>query len=378
MAFYSPSIRAGAKLDERLNPTRTDPEYVRRMPHATPTATCEQKCDLVFNFPPPPKTRFQYELEGEEPEEPYQAIAEDPEPRGFTHIKPMDFGVDVWYSAHSANARRFSRSRPSVIIFGDSHTEALAPPLPFWLYRLLKMDQRGTSGYWKAAIRLWGLIGVWCSAFFLGLLDRGLRIAAMAIATNVYLEWKQPALRALDASCRGERGNGIAYMGITGDCTRHLLWRLNNGELDPCVTPRLRAVIVQAGCNNIGWAGETDAAVVARKVMGLAHAICERFPRGVRVLVCSLHPAADQMPLRTAVNAELKRACAAVARTDCARTVYLDCASSFPGPEDANFRAIFPDGSHLSAEGYDLWAQAMGPALRKVVDSNPYSNPKLQ
>ena len=42
---------------------------------------------------------------------------------------------------------------------------------------------------------------------------------------------------------------------------------------------------------------------------------------------------------------------------------FLDSAGNFPA-------TIAPDGLHLNAQGYQIWAEAMRPLLRKLLDSD--------
>lgn len=147
-------------------------------------------------------------------------------------------------------------------------------------------------------------------------------------------------------------------MGITGDCTRHLLWRLDAGELDGCASPALRAVVVQIGCNNVCWGGEADVDVVAHKIANVAAAVAARLP-DVAVLVTPLLPARGQTTLRAAINARLASVLASRPRA-----TYLARCDVFPW-DDASpaFDALFPDGMHLSPAGYDAWAAALAPEL---------------
>lgn len=137
-------------------------------------------------------------------------------------------------------------------------------------------------------------------------------------------------------------------LGVGGDRTEHLLWRLRSGAYDRLP---VRIAIVLIGTNNLGT-GQTaegtidGVAVVLDDVLArwpsckvLLQAI---FPRGV-------HP---DDPLRLAVantNLRLRE----LARS---RVMWLDFGRAFLAPDGSLPTTMMPDALHLSEDGYRTWA----------------------
>ena len=194
-------------------------------------------------------------------------------------------------------------------------------------------------------------------------------------------------------------------LGIGGDQTGHVLWRITDGhELDR-LTPK--AVVLMIGTNNIG--GHT-----AEQIAGGIRAVVEELKRqkpGIKVLVLGVFPRggssdADRTVEQVAagvkpINEELakekpdaKRLNAAVrelerqrgtipaarlnkkvgeinaivAKLDDGKTVFFkDIGKEFLDPTGGLSGEIMPDYLHLSGKGYDLWGRAIKADIEKLV-----------
>ena|GEM_PF-584457 len=149
-----------------------------------------------------------------------------------------------------------------------------------------------------------------------------------------------------------------ADFGIEGDRTEHVLWRFANGELDG-IHPKV--VVLLIGTNNIALAAEDiikgDTAVVSE--------IHRRLP-DAKVLLMGIFPrGADASdPAR----AKIKDVNAALAKLDDGtKTRFLDIGNKLLAPDGSITKEIMPDALHPTAQGYQIWADAMQPLLEEMM-----------
>ena len=153
-----------------------------------------------------------------------------------------------------------------------------------------------------------------------------------------------------------------ANFGIGGDQTQHVIWRIEDGELDG-IHPKV--VVLMIGTNNS--AGHTAAQILAAdtKIVQLIRAkipetkvlLLAIFPRGPR----GKDPWQKQMEVIHAVNTEL-------ARLDDGKNVrFLDINHVFLGADGTIPKDLMPDQLHPNAAGYKLWADAMQPLLDEMM-----------
>lgn len=159
-----------------------------------------------------------------------------------------------------------------------------------------------------------------------------------------------------------------ANFGIGGDQTQHVIWRIENGELDG-IDPKV--VVLMIGTNNTGAHTAPQIAAANKKIVSLIRTklpntkilLLAVFPRGPRtnregVLV---DDGVTRMGIIREVNAEL-------ARLDDGKNVrFLDIGAKFLGADGTIPKDIMPDQLHLSAQGYQIWADAMQPLLTEML-----------
>lgn len=149
--------------------------------------------------------------------------------------------------------------------------------------------------------------------------------------------------------------------GIGGDETQHVLWRLDHGAVDGYAP---RGVVLLIGTNNLGNSGHS-ADDTAAGVDAVVRSLRAKLPAS-RVLLLAVLPR-DRRP-----TSEHRRSIARVnelivplADGDAVR--YLDTGPTFLLPDGRLDLALMPDELHLSAEGYERWADAMGPTLAAML-----------
>lgn len=320
------------------------------------------------------RRRGRLELEYEEPSESDVEEPECGEPRAFEWFHgPAAFRVDAWHAQQRCNAEK-ATGREKVVLLGDSLTEAWSVPLPEVWYRAWRLDYRsagdlgpGRAGVWKGlGVQFLG-IWIWLVAWPLG------PRARLASLTWFFrrMEHARPALDALNNSLGGP-GSAI-HLGIGGDRTRHCLWRVETGgELDKAISPRLRAVVLLIGLNNILF-GEDDPSEVPPKIVNIAKAIEARTPDATTVFVCHLTPVDCVRPavvtpaLRSDVNetlAPLVREARAAGHLRRTEVLSFDEALGSGGKPRSD---LTPDRIHLNERGYAALAAALPPAIRHAL-----------
>jgi len=149
-----------------------------------------------------------------------------------------------------------------------------------------------------------------------------------------------------------------ANFGFSGDRTQHVLWRLQNGEIDG-INPR--GIVLMIGTNN---AGADSAADIAAGITQIVSLLRERLPES-NILLLAVFPRGEQPnPTREkldAVNAQIAKL------DDGGKVHYLDIGSSFLEDDGTISKEVMPDFLHLSAEGYKRWAKAIEPAVQHLL-----------
>lgn len=163
-----------------------------------------------------------------------------------------------------------------------------------------------------------------------------------------------------------------ANFGIGGDQTHHVIWRIENGELDG-ISPKV--VVLMLGTNNAAQHSGDEIAAADTKIVELIRA---KIP-GVKVLLLAIFPRdARRGPSGLITEASvtdagkrmaaIDRANALLAKLDDGVNVrFLDISAQFLGKDGRIPWTIMPDQLHLSRAGYQLWADAMQPLLTEML-----------
>jgi len=193
-------------------------------------------------------------------------------------------------------------------------------------------------------------------------------------------------------------------LGIGGDQTGHVLWRITDGhELDNL---KPKAAVIMIGTNNTGGHSATQ---IAGGVKAIVDELKQQKP-GIKILVLGVFPrgnsadadTVDQIAAGVApINEELKKPKpdakrlnglvqklsqqkgtipaaklnkkigdinAIIAKLDDGKTVfYKDIGKEFLDQNGGLSGEIMPDYLHLSAKGYDIWGKAIKGDIAKLV-----------
>jgi lysophospholipase L1-like esterase len=157
-----------------------------------------------------------------------------------------------------------------------------------------------------------------------------------------------------------------ANFGIGGDRTQHVLWRLQNGEMEG-IHPRV--VMLMIGTNNSNGKDNT-AEEIAEGVTAIVKEIHKHSPK-TKVLLLGIFPRASkkteeenkaQTDKVSAVNAIIKKL------DDGGKSVkYLDIGDKFRDKDGKLPREIMPDQLHLSEKGYQIWTDAVKGPIEELL-----------
>ncbi len=153
-----------------------------------------------------------------------------------------------------------------------------------------------------------------------------------------------------------------ANFGIGGDRTQHVLWRIQNGELE---TIKPKACVLMIGTNNVS---SDPVEGIAKGVTAIVETIRAKQPQA-KILLLAVFPRGDKPTGKLgASNEKLKQVNAIIAKLDDGKNVFfLDIGSKFPQPDGALTKEIMPDFLHLSPAGYQIWADAISPKLAELM-----------
>jgi lysophospholipase L1-like esterase len=164
-----------------------------------------------------------------------------------------------------------------------------------------------------------------------------------------------------------------ANFGIGGDHTEHVLWRIDNGELDG-ISPRV--VVLLIGTNNFRQNSADEIAAADRKIVAEIHQklpqtkvlVIGIFPRGADPTATNDHRNGDAHGSVPAVRAMIKQINNQLAALDDGKTTrYLDVGPKFLNAKGEIPPELMKDALHPTESGYRIWADAMQPLLDEMM-----------
>jgi len=147
-------------------------------------------------------------------------------------------------------------------------------------------------------------------------------------------------------------------LGISGDRTEHVLWRLDHGNLDG-IAPTL--AIVMIGQNN---GAHNTAEEIGAGVTAVVHKIRAKLPT-TTILLLAIFPRREKPTEERDVLAKASRIAAQLA--DNTTIFYLDITKIFLRPDGSIPAELMPDFEHPSAKGYRLWAETIEPTVAALM-----------
>jgi beta-glucosidase len=149
-------------------------------------------------------------------------------------------------------------------------------------------------------------------------------------------------------------------LGISGDSTQAVLWRLDNGNIDG-IKPK--AAVIMIGTNNSN--GEDySVAEIAEGITAIVKKLRDRLP-DTQILLLGIFPRGEQP---NSVRGKVLQVNQIIQNLDDKKHVhFLDIGHRFVNADGSISKDIMPDFLHLTTKGYEIWADAIEKKLTKLM-----------
>lgn len=141
-------------------------------------------------------------------------------------------------------------------------------------------------------------------------------------------------------------------LGIGGDRTQHVLWRLDHGNLDG-IDPKVAVLMI--GTNNSNG-NDNTAEEIAEGIIAIVEKLRDKEPQA-KVLILAIFPRGAEPSPQREKNAKASEIASKIA--DGKMIHYIDIGKHFLKDDGTLTKDIMPDLLHLSEEGYDIWAKSI-------------------
>lgn len=153
---------------------------------------------------------------------------------------------------------------------------------------------------------------------------------------------------------------GAANLGFSGDSSEHVLWHIENGELTGL---KPKVVVLLVGTNNLTRGATPKEA--AEGVKSVVNALASKLPES-KILVLGLLPREGSADDEKRVEVEETNALFKDLANN--KTVFFkDLSKAFVWPDGTLRSALFWDYLHPTEEGYEVFARALVPELKKLL-----------
>ena len=159
-------------------------------------------------------------------------------------------------------------------------------------------------------------------------------------------------------------GWNAANFGWGADTTANILWRLENGELDG-VNPKV--IVLLAGTNDVGnRPDDSKIEPVADGIKAILDVMRQKAPNATIILM-GITPRNDG-PGAVATVAIINKINQRISQFADGKTIrYLNINDKLANPDGTLLEGVTVDRLHLSARGYQLWADALKPILTELL-----------
>ena len=204
-------------------------------------------------------------------------------------------------------------------------------------------------------------------------LDRGWQDRAKLLDERVKENQDTQLLFIGDSITQGWEGDGAkdvwakyyekrktVNLGIGGDRTQHVLWRL---EKAPLGNMKPKAAVVMIGTNNSNGEDNTPGQI-ADGIAAIVQTLRQRLP-GTKILLLGIFPRGENFNPQRGKVAQVNQV---LQKLDDGKNVfYLDIGYRFLNSDGILPAEIMPDYLHLSKQGYEKWAEAIEPKLVQLL-----------
>ncbi len=155
-------------------------------------------------------------------------------------------------------------------------------------------------------------------------------------------------------------------LGISGDRTQHVLWRLDHGNIDGMAKPSAgsapKLAVIMIGTNNSNGADNT-AEEIGAGITQIVSSLRAKLPE-TKVLILAIFPRNEKPEAQREKNAKASEIASKSA--DGKMVHYLDIGPKFLTADGTLSKDIMPDLLHLSPKGYEIWAESIEAKVKEL------------
>ncbi len=153
-------------------------------------------------------------------------------------------------------------------------------------------------------------------------------------------------------------------LGIGGDRTQHVLWRLDHGNLDGL---KPKAAVLMIGTNNSNGEDNTPEQIVDG-VGAIVAKLRSALPQ-TKVLLLAIFPRNENFTAQRGKLAMINQVLRKLA--DEQNVFWIDLGYRFLNADGTLPRELMPDYLHLSPKGYAIWADTIEARLSSILGDTP-------
>jgi len=174
-------------------------------------------------------------------------------------------------------------------------------------------------------------------------------------------------------------------MGNSGDITPVMLYRVTHGNLDFAKGQEPKVAVLLCGTNNFGVTVSAGGKVkwdlgvncppvdVAHGARAIAQVFRRRLPQ-TRVIMLGILPVSNKTKWAKCQKTNALNAALACNKNE---VIYLDLKDKLSLSDGSINTKLFSDGTHLTPEGYQVWAKSMEPILSEIMEKEPLEPIKI-
>ena len=149
-------------------------------------------------------------------------------------------------------------------------------------------------------------------------------------------------------------------LGIGGDRTQHVLWRLNNGNLEGL---KPKAAVLMIGTNNSNGDDNTPGQI-ADGIAAIVKKLRTQLP-DTKILLLAIFPRNENYTAQRGklamINQVIRR------QADEKNVFWVDFGHKFLRDDGTLPAELMPDYLHLTKKGYEIWAESIEDQLSKII-----------
>lgn len=151
-----------------------------------------------------------------------------------------------------------------------------------------------------------------------------------------------------------------ANIGISGDGTAHVLWRLEHGNIEGALSPRV--IVMMLGTNNPKY-GINDPKITAEDIKMILKKLRQRFP-DAHILLYGIFPRGEKPNEHRKINDAVN---AIIATYESSNIHYININDRLMNEDGSVDKTVMPDYLHPAERGYEIWTECLVPEIQKYL-----------